>query len=91
MIYHFTNQSVARNDIPFDNFTQVVKGITANYKLASNCSSWLFFYLLDVNVYQILGSFPEFPCEGYVVFTSGLWSKDEVSYFTLEELQRSFP
>jgi len=60
-----TQQPVARNDVAFNDLTQISKVFLTDLQLGANGGPWRFLFLLYVYVHDIL--LPELPRERYVV------------------------
>lgn len=59
---YFTHQTVARDNIPFDNFTQVVEVLIGNHETLADRSTWHLLKLSDVDVNKLLAR--ELPSQG---------------------------
>jgi hypothetical protein len=66
--YDFSDETVARDDVPLNNFTKIIEVLTADGETCANCSTWLLVVLLNVDVNKLLC--PKLPSKSDVVLTS---------------------
>ena len=65
---HISHQTIARNDIPFNNFSQRIKLVVTYDKSRTNNGPFRLIELLNVNVHKIL--LPKFPSQRDLVLSS---------------------
>lgn len=84
---HFSHKSVARNDVALNDFTQIVKGLTADLKTRTDCCAWQLVKFLNVDVDKVL--LPKLPSERDIFLTPCRRSENEITDFCFRQFSLS--
>lgn len=87
MTSDLTDESVDRDDVALDDFTQVVELIVADQKTFAYRSTLSLVLLDDVDVNEVL--FEELPSQRDAVFTASRWSEDIVTDLSVLQFSQS--
>jgi len=77
VIANILYMSIARYDVSFNNFLQVVENVITDLKLGADGSSYRFITLLDINMHKI--SLIEFPSQSEIIVSFRRRSEKELS------------
>jgi len=84
MLSDFSDQSVARCDVPLSYLMEVFVSLFANLEFRSNVSSKSLVMLNNVDVNDVFGE--ELPCQSKMVSSLGRWSEVELTIVFFVEL-----
>jgi hypothetical protein len=87
MTSDLTDESVDRDDVALDDFTQVVELIVADQKTFAYRSTLSLVLLDDVDVNEVL--LEELPSQRDAVFTASRWSEDIVTDLSVLQFSQS--